>query len=230
MKKIMILAAGITAFAFPASAQFSIAPEVGVNLANMHWKVNNVKYDDGIKLGAKAGLNFNLPLTPDRLVLQPGLFYSTKGMKNEMTNGRKNNYTLHYVEVPLNLQYMFNDPSEGRFFIGVGPYLGIAVSGKNKSYGGTAGDSTDKLTFGSEATEDLGRFDYGAAVNVGYLLRSGLFFRGMYQHGIGNLWPSEIRQDNSVRNTNITISIGYQLGHKPKDRGPRMDGSKVISD
>lgn len=226
MKKIMLLAACATMFGTTANAQGGIAPEIGLNLANMHYKINDVKLDDGIKLGVRAGVNFNIPITPDRLVLQPGLFYSIQGMKSD-ENGYKDNITLHYAQIPVNLIYSFNDPSEGRFFIGVGPYLGIAFSGKNK-YSGGGSDGTEKLKFGSDSTQDLGRFDYGAQVTAGYQLRSGIFFRGTYQHGIGNLVPSEYPSniDASIRNTCIVVSIGYLIGTTPKDRGPRMDGSK----
>lgn len=223
MKKMMILAACATLFSAAANAQISFAPEAGLNLANMQRKIAKAgggteKLDGGIKLGVKAGVNVNIPIA-ERLVLQPGLFYSIKGFKGE-TFGIDQNTTLHYAEIPVYLQYMFNDPSEGRFFVGVGPYLGIAFSGKNIS-----GPTTDDLKFGSDSTQDLGRFDYGAGVNVGYLLRSGIFFRGQYQMGIGNLVPSEVRTDNSIRNSVFTISVGYMIGGAPKDKGPKMKGS-----
>jgi hypothetical protein len=228
MKKLMILAAGI-ALATSASAQISFAPEVGLNLANMHWKLDNSdsgKLDDGIKLGFRAGVNVNIPITPDRLVLQPGLFYSIQGMKSE-ENGFARNITLHYVQIPVNLMYMFNDPSEGRFFVGVGPYVGFAVSGKEKQHGGGFPDETTSYKFGSGADQNLGRVDYGAQATAGYLLRSGIFFRGTYQHGIGDLMPSEspLQTEAYVNNTCIVVSIGYQIGHAPKSRGPRMKGS-----
>ena len=225
MKKIIILAAGLAIFSSPAIAQISFAPEVGLNLANMHWKVNDVKLDDGIKLGAKAGVNVNIPVGDDHWMVQPGLFYSIKGMKSE-ENNIENNVTLHYAEIPVNLIYMFNDPDEGRFFIGAGPYLGVAFSGKNIISGGT-NSGTHDLTFGSDSTQNLGRFDYGAQAFAGYLLRSGIFFRAAYQHGIGNLWPSETRQDNTIRNTCITLSLGYQLGGRSEASPSRRQREKA---
>ncbi len=227
MKKILILAAGL-AFAGPANSQISFAPEAGLNLANMHRKLDNdTKLDDGIKLGFRAGVNMNIPLTPDRLVLQPGLFYSIQGMKSEK-DGFAQNLTLHYAQIPLNLVYMFNDPSEGRFFVSAGPYVGFAFSGKLKEHGGGAADTTISLTFGSGADQDLGRVDYGAQASVGYLLRSGLFFRASYQHGIGDLVPSEspLQTEAYANNTCIILSVGYQLGHAPKSKGPAMIGSE----
>lgn len=227
MTKIIMIAACATTLSTAALAQISIAPEIGLNLANMHYKVGDEKLDNGLKLGVKAGVNVNINIA-DRLVLQPGLFYSIKGMKSE-ENNETHNITLHYAEIPLNIQYMFNDPSEGRFFIGVGPYLGIAFSGKDIYAGVPNGTTTTSGTtdfhFGSGADQDLARIDFGAGVNAGYLLRSGIFFRGMYQMSISNLKPSEMSGDMSIRNSVVTISIGKQFGGTPKSKGPRMHGS-----
>jgi hypothetical protein len=178
--------------------------------------------DNGLKLGVKAGVNVNIPIA-DRLIVQPGLFYSIKGMKSD-ANNQTHNITLHYAEIPVNLQYMFNDPSEGRFFIGAGPYLGVAFSGKD-IYAGSMGSGTTDFKFGSGADQDLARIDLGAGVNAGYLLRSGLFFRGAYQMSISNLKPSEESADYTIRNSVITISVGKQFGGTPKSKGPRMQGS-----
>ena len=228
MKKILILAAGIATFASPAIAQISFAPEVGVNLANMHWEKYDVKLDNGLKLGAKAGVNVHIPIGNDnRMLIQPGLFYATKGMKSE-DNNIEHNVTLHYAEVPVNFIYMFNGAHEGRFMIGAGPYLGIALSGKEITSGGTKAGTTD-YTFGSDSTQNLGRFDYGAQAFAGYFLRSGIFFRGAYQHGIGNLAPSEhpTAGDPFIRNTCVTVSVGYQLGGRKEASPSRRQQEKA---
>ncbi len=230
MKKIILLATCTLMSCAAANAQISIAPEVGINLANERFKttISGVSKNEtgDLKLGVKAGANVNIPLG-DHLVIQPGLFYSIKGTKH--TEGPlTENRTLHYFDVPVNIQYMFNDPSEGRFFIGVGPYLGVAFSGHDKLQGGGGNDITNDLKFGNDAgSNDLQRFDFGGQVNAGYLLRSGIFFRGMYQAGITNLVPQG-NSDNTIRNSNITISVGYQLGSKPKDKGPKMKGSSPM--
>lgn len=251
MKKLMILAACGTMLAGAANAQLNFSPEVGVNLANMHERTydmngDKVNENGGLKIGVKAGVNADIWLG-NRVSLQPGLFYSIKGAKFDddaaygtITEKYENNITLHYFEIPVNLQYYFNDPSEGRFFVGVGPYLGVAFSGKNKYHtetnnGGSTMtmDTVQKYHFGDDYNDnDLRRFDFGAAVNVGYLLRSGIFFRGMYQQGITNLMPHGNRpagwDDLAMRNTNITISIGYMLGNHPASKGPRMKGSEPL--
>lgn len=242
MKKIMILAAGVM-FAITAHAQISFAPEIGLNLANMHGKDKDstgteVKDDNKLKLGVKVGVNANIPVG-DHLMIQPGLFYSIKGYKNEqsvsllgLTFESKDNVTLHNFEIPVNVQYMFNDPGEGRFFVGVGGYVSIAFSGQDKasfSALGVSEDTTIKFKFGNDApSNDLRRFDFGAQANAGYLLQSGIFFRAMYQAGISNMLPQGNRTSGeaSLRSTNITISLGYQLGGRPESNKRKNKGGE----
>ncbi len=229
MKTIILIATGALLSCAAANAQISIAPEAGINLANERFKSTDAtgKVEKGtgdLKLGVKAGANVNIPVG-DNVVIQPGLFYSIKGTKNDIGSGVTVNRTLHYFDVPVNIQYMFNDPSEGRFFIGVGPYMGVAFSGHDKLQGTGGNDITTDLKFGNDAkTNDLQRFDFGGQVNAGYLLRSGIFFRGMYQAGATNLEPQG-NSDNTIRSSTITISLGYQLGNRPASKGPKMKGS-----
>ncbi len=253
MKKMMFLAACVS-FATAANAQISIAPEAGINLANMHFKYkdivtgNDVKPTNDLKIGVKVGANVNIPIG-ERIVVQPGLFYSIKGTKQESTDNlgtitetTKDNITLHYIDVPVNIQYMFNDPSEGRFFVGIGPYLGVAFAGhdlKSRTFSGTGAPANNEidtaLHFGNDYnTNNFSRFDFGGQVNAGYLLRSGIFFRGMYQQGIINLIPQGNQNalvaatDQRMRNSNITISVGYMIGGAPKSKGARKQGSNEM--
>jgi hypothetical protein len=256
MKKLLILAACTTMLTTAAEAQLTFAPEIGLNLANMRGKDTGLSggletMKNKLKLGVKAGVNLNIPVG-DRVVIQPGLFYSIKGYKSDNSYAEsdmgitynateKHNVTLHYFEIPVNIQYMFNDPSEGRFFVGVGGYIGLAFSGHDKAtaeYSQTGGgtnfsyaiDTSAKLTFGDDPDHrpwELGRVDAGVSVNAGYLLRSGIFFRGMYQIGLDNLMPGG-DSDHYLKTSNITISVGYMLGNHPASKGPRMKGSEPL--
>lgn len=250
MKKIMILAAGF-ALATPAFAQVTISPELGLNLANIHQRTygqqsggtfspSSTNENGGIKLGVKAGANVDFWIA-DRISIQPGLFYSIKGAKfndeptvsNQMVASGNNNITLHYAEIPLNVQYYFNDPGEGRFFVGLGGYAGIAFSGKNRYSGsfptiegmqpGMPENGTKNYKFGNDApSNDMRRFDFGAGANLGYLTRSGIFARAQYQLGLSNMVPQGNRparfQDDKATNSNITISVGYMIGNANKPR------------
>src|ERR1044072_7563469 len=95
MRKLIIAAACVTALSTAANAQISIAPEAGLNLANQQRKLGDEAMPNGLKLGFKAGANVNVPLG-DYFVLQPGLFYSIKGVKFDK-DGDAQNITLHYA-------------------------------------------------------------------------------------------------------------------------------------
>lgn len=246
MKKLLTLLAGFTTITTAATAQIGIAPELGLNIANMRGqydynastgKPGVDEFKGGAKLGIKAGANFNINIA-GRLQIQPGIFYSTKGFKQGEKQNHEHGYfnastqenvTLHFAEIPVNLQYMFNDPGEGRFFVGIGGYMGVAFSGKTikdentasifPSLATAAGLASDggSLQFGNDApSNDMRRFDFGGQANVGYQLRSGIFFRVMYQLGISNLLPQGNRTtgDATLRSSNATVSLGYTLGYK----------------
>lgn len=230
MKKVFLLASAFC-LTYGAQAQVTVklAPEIGVNVGNIRGDMAG--YDLNYKtpkLGVKAGVNADIMLGSN-FAIQPGLFYSIKGGKGDqtlvtnvggVTNTARleNNYTLHYFEVPLNFQYYFNDPGEGRFFIGVGGYLGVPFSGKNKYRStlneGVIADGTEKLKFGQDIDENQWeRFDAGVSANAGYYLRSGIFFRAMIQRGLMNNLPGG-DADNSYKLNTYTLSLGYMIGGK----------------
>jgi len=235
MKKVLLLTSAIC-LALGAQAQMTetstgsgvhvhIAPEIGLNIANMHGTMPDgaeVNYK-GAKLGVKAGVNADI-MIGNNFSIQPGLFYSIKGGKRDANFGPilghwEDNYTLHYFEVPLNFQYYFNDPGEGRFFIGVGGYVGVPFSGKNKYHRSIEGqpdmDGTTDLHFGSNANDnDLERFDFGVSANAGYYLRSGIFFRAMVQRGLANNIPDGQSTDQTLKLNTYSVSIGYMIGGK----------------
>ncbi len=254
MKKTFLLVAATAAFATAANAQMkiAIAPEIGLNIANARLSYldtggSRKTEETDLKLGVKIGANVNIPLG-HRLVLQPGLFYSIRGYKQDESDAyssninetEKHNVTLHWFDIPLNLQYEFNDPGEGRLFVGVGPFLSVAFSGKDLhsiSYSGTGTlppnmDTNISLKFGNDyPSNNLRRFDFGGQVNVGYFLQSGIFFRGIYQQGGINLIPQGNQTMAAsafkprVLEYNFTISVGYQLGGRPESNKRKAKGS-----
>lgn len=223
MKKVLLLSAA-ACFALGAQAQTEVhfAPEIGLNVGNIQGKVNNEKVNFKTpKLGVKAGVNADI-MFGQRFSIQPGLFYSIKGGKGDYKPAAgvrfEDNYTLHYFEVPLNFQYYFNDPGEGRFFIGVGTYLGVPFSGKNKYHYTVEGlpdeDGTTKLKFGANANDnDWERWDMGVSANAGYYLRSGIFFRAMVQRGLMNNVPDG-NSENTMKLNTYSVSLGYMIGGK----------------
>src|ERR1017187_5847702 len=116
-------------------AQFGI--KGGVNLARLHFS------DDQISPGSKAGLNFGAfahIYASKTWALQPELLYSLEGAQKVGDAGT--NYNLDYLNVPVLLQYMFNDA----FRLEGGPQLGFLLGAKTKSGNVTVTNNGFKTT------------------------------------------------------------------------------------
>ena len=88
----------------------------GMNLYNIH-NDDNTNYDQitGYYFGLLGHIHLN-----SQWAIQPELVYSAQGAKN--------GYNLDYINVPVMLQYMFDNG----FRLQAGPQLGFLVSSDNK--------------------------------------------------------------------------------------------------
>lgn len=140
----------------------------------------------------------------------PGLIYSMKGAKmtdNSLGFDIKVDGKVSYLEIPLNVCYSFGSCKDGGLFVFGGPYLGYALSGKQKiSY--LAFDTTTTVKFGNDSTSDMKRMDFGLNLGVGYQLPMGLFFRAQYGLGLSNI-DAVGDKDNFTKNKVFGISVGY---------------------
>src|SRR6266536_3188956 len=129
--KVLFIALSTTVFALGAKAQdkTTFGVRAGVNFQNL-----NGKDDEGhdldykMKTGFNIGVNAEVPIAPDFYV-QPGVLFSTKGAKMEITGFDDAKINLSYVEIPINLLYK-PTLGAGKLLLGFGPYIGIAVGGK----------------------------------------------------------------------------------------------------
>lgn len=219
MKKLILtLVAG--ACLAPAMAQISIAPEVGVNLANASVSTNffgSNDIDTKMKPGLKAGALLDIPVVGG-LFVQPGAFFSMKGYKASssvtvlgITTEVEGSTALNYLEVPVNLGYRYAIGNAGSIFVTAGPYLGYAFSGKMKSKttvnGSTSGEAEDDVEFGSEDTE-MKPLDFGLNFSAGYQLPMGLYFRAQYGLGLSELSNTSLA---SYKNRVLAFSVGYAI-------------------
>jgi len=74
-----------------------------------------------------------------------------------------------------------------------GPQFGFNINSSAEDGDGNSGE-----------VEDINGFDLGAAFGAQYKSDSGLFFQARYSLGL-----SDIIEETNVKNSNITISIGY---------------------
>ena len=223
MKKVILSAIVLGGIAMNANAQITIAPEVGVNLANMTSKYESpiggeTSLDTKMKLGLKAGAVVTIPVAKG-FFIQPGFFYSMKGAKmseSETVLGQtfeyKSNINTSYLEIPVNLGYEYKIGNAGSVFATVGPYLGYACGGKVKSEGTLNAttlpemDEETDIEFGSDATDDMKPMDIGVNFSAGYKLPMGLYVRAQYGMSLTNL----ANEDNgTLKNKVLSFSLGY---------------------
>lgn len=228
MKKLFLIAA-IAAVSTSANAQAGFGIQVGGNLGNAKsestYGGTTTKEETKAKFGFLVGVVADAPLTSS-LAFRPELNFIQKGAKSDFTESfggitytEKDEITLNFIELLLNLVY--NVPAgSGTFFIGAGPSIGFGISGKDKWTSTTTGlpneSGTTDVKFDGEknsgSTDNklhLKSLDFGANILAGYKLPMGVFFNLGYTMGFSNLSPDD---NSSIKTNGFALKLGYMFG------------------
>lgn len=165
--------------------------KAGLNLYNIHYD-NSTTYDT--KPGLHVGLLGHIHLDK-HLAVQPELLFSGQGAKYK-ANGTTTKLNLGYINVPVMLQYMFDNG----FRIEAGPQLGFLVSAKAKADGST-----------TDVKDNIKTVDFALGFGLGYIhTPSGFGVDARYNLGLSN-----INKNSSVKSTNRGFQLGvfYQFKH-----------------
>ena len=132
-----------------------------------------------------------------------GLGLGTKGAKYEF-GPDKVKETIIYLEIPLLARYEHQLANAGNIIAALGPYYGIALSGKSKT-----NDQKEDLKFGSDDGADYKRGDFGLQFRLAFKPRS-------FPVSIGITGDVGLRNQNTddavkIKNRLIGIVIGYDL-------------------
>ena len=190
------LSAALIAIVFATAVQaqhVNIGIKAGLNLYNIK-NNNDVKYDT--KAGLHAGLLGHIHITKN-FAVQPEILFSAQGAKYE-TGGVETKFNLNYLNVPILLQYMFDNG----FRFEAGPQLGLLLTAK-----------ADNGTTKTDIKSDLKPMDVGLALGLGYIhVPSGFGVDARYNLGLSNI----IEDDNSVKANNRGFQFGvfYQFKHR----------------
>lgn len=193
MKIYSIVAVAAILMSGTASAQnVNIGVKAGANFYN----VNTEGSDNAdTKTGLHAGLLGHIHLAP-QLALQPEIYYSSQGSKSNVANiNRKLN--LDYINVPVLLQYMFDNG----FRLQAGPQVGFLVNAKSEVNG-----------VKTNVKESLKTVDFGVGAGIGYVHPpSGFGVDARYNLGLSN-----INENSAVKSTNRGFQVGvfYLFNHK----------------
>ena len=205
MKKLSILAALLLGTSAGFS-QISVDPEVGLNFSNLRNQSgdNDAQTLDS-KIGLRAGIGVNFNIT-ESLYVRPGVYYNMQGAKDE-TIGIESKITMHYLEVPVNLGYRFTiSENAGNIFAEAGPYIALALAG-NVQADVLGVEVKDEIDFGTD-TGETDPLDWGFKFALGYETPWGVYLKGGYGLGLGNL----SNLDNSTTNNRTwNVALGYRI-------------------
>jgi hypothetical protein len=231
MKKLLLGAAILLSTGLMAQAQNTttskdarIGVKAGVNLSRFSFSGDDLENNEGfqtLKDYQKDNIGFNVTVYGDfgiakNLMLQPGISLQNKGSKFEANENGLNGSSkinLMYVDVPINAVYSIPTGDAGAVQISAGPYIGFAISGKQKSKAGDAAEESEDLKFGSKADDDLSSMDYGANFGLGYRMNNGFTLGANYGLGLGNLVTKDNREGNDAKITNrvLGFTVGYSF-------------------
>ena len=208
MKKLILYLLIVVTFTNGADAQIAIAPEAGLNMANMSLKTYGNLVSTGIRKSFTFGGSLDHGFT-DHIYIQPGVFYVRNGCDVTGVGWEK----INTLQVPVGIAYKAGMPGGNRFFVGAGPYFGYNISGSTK-----INDTSASLKIGNDKNkDDITAIDLGFSVFVGFQLSNNFFARLQYQNSINNLTPDGDRY-NSTRTNSISIKIGYYFGDSRPER------------
>ena len=214
MKKLLFLTFVIATCHIVGNAQNSrFGFTAGAAFANYKTKVGGETDKINSKVGLTAGILVDIPVSKN-FSFQPAVNFVQKGTKDEETSGgvtEKIKLNINCIEVPLNLLYNASG-NTGNFFIGAGPSLAFALSGKLKYDDGTDA-LTEKINFGSGDDDDMKGLDLGANVITGYCFPNGLQISAHYNAGLSNLYPGD-SEDGTLKSHYFGFKIGLLLKGK----------------
>jgi len=216
MKRILLVVL-ISTSSIHLNAQLSIAPEIGVNFAKTTYDAVGFTSDFDLKrrIGFRAGALVHLPVYKGFYV-EPGLFFSMKGFREDFVEtvsgvpvAYKASFNINYLEIPLNLGFRCRLGKAGALFASAGPYLSYALGGNRTAkitvMGNMVEELNDDMPFG-DGVYDVEPVDIGFNFSIGYKSPIGLYIRGQYGLGLGNLSNDSYF---SVKNRVMSVSMGY---------------------
>lgn len=193
MKKFGVLALAL----LTSTALFAQAPVFGLKAGLNVSKLTGGGYD--WRAGFHGGLLSHIHVTP-AFSLQPEIMYSSQGAKYTDVFNQEVTRKLNYVNVPVLLQYNFDNG----FRLQAGPQLGFLLAAKDK-----IGDVNSNRV----NTDNFNSIDFSVPVGVSYLSRTGFGIDARYNVGVTNVAEGST---TNVRNSVFQFGVFYLFDHRHK--------------
>jgi opacity protein-like surface antigen len=203
MKKIILTAVAVMAFAFSNAQETRFGVKGGINLHTLNGDTEDVSSKVGFQIGGFAEIKIS-----DKFAIQPEILFSTQGAKSKEVNN------LFTAEDKLNLSYL-NIPVMAKFYVAekfsleAGPQIGFLLGAKSKYerksevFGSVSGDEDVKDGFES--------IDFGVNFGAGYDFTENLSGGLRYNLGLSNIAKTEAGENYKINNSVFSLSVAYKF-------------------
>ena len=226
MKKITFLLMALLLFAMPSSAQhytqsryynkqtghldygrhyndfpdsyfgFRIGPSFSyVNSDDS--RLDGGNWQTGLNVGVVAGVALS---NAQPLYLEGGLFYTEKGGKKKLANGKKMTYDLNYLQIPAVLKYKYDVDDHFSIQPQFGGYFAVGVGGKIKNF-------AEREAQSSFRSDNFRRLDGGLRISCG--IGYDMFYADLtYDIGLANICHDTF---DTARNRAVMLNFGVNF-------------------
>lgn len=192
MKKIILSAIAIMAFAFSNAQETRFGVKGGLNLSTVvGGDVENTKSLVGFHVGGFAEIHI-----VEKFYIQPELLFSAQGTKVDgpFEDG---DIKLNYLNIPVVAKYYIVDK---KFNVEAGPQLGVLLSAKAE---------------GEDIKDFTRSVDFGFNIGAGYSFTDNLSVGLRYTIGLSPISDNDIDNSddyyNSAKNSNLQLSLAYKF-------------------
>lgn len=203
MKKMILAATVLLATIGFASAQSRPALRLDANFvgSNLMQKAANTSVDNKMMVGLRVGAAAEFALSNDGFYLAPGLVYTMRGAKAELS---ETTTRLHYLQIPVNAGMRFSFADNMAISLEAGPYFAYGVAGKVKA-------KVVDVTVSVDAFGDNGynRFDLGLGLSAA-LSYDRYYVQIGYEHGLLNMLK-DAPDKTSLRNHDFFVGLGVRF-------------------
>ncbi len=166
--------------------------------------------ESNIGVGASFGGFANFKLSK-YFSVQPELLFHYKASEIKINTSLEDitsDYEYFGMEIPVYALGEYRPTSNGKLYGGIGPYLGIGFSAKNKFDGDDDIDLYEKDDITDEAA--MQRIDFGFGAIIGYEFDFGLQINAGYKIGVLNSLDAG-KDDSTMLPSTISIGLGYRF-------------------
>lgn len=178
----------------------------GLNATNAKFDVGSVEIDTEGQTNLLLGAFVTIPLAGEVLVIQPEVTYLNRGF--EVTDGFfGSEINLAYLDLGALVRLNFGSDEGLGFYVGAGPYVTYAVSGKTTDIGGTEQDidfDADRVKRSGLQFAGVGGLTFGSTLKF--------FVEARYMGSLSNLSDEDdidIKQNSIGINGGVMVPLGF---------------------